>query len=286
MLEQALPGVLPPVVFSLFFLAMAWRPWKRSGWPKGDWGSALGVALGYIVADELVRRTHQVWPDGGRMHPHIALFAAVFVIATARPKLATFRALLAVILTIAVSALILRTPLRDDRGHAMKVIAIASGAGLAMWSACSLAASRQGGARVPLMLWAAASGNAVVFLQNSSISMAQMSGALAACMGGFVLLGWWRPQIPAVRGAIPVYVLVMLGLMVVGRHYDKPWEESHWSFFLGACAVASPAVTLLPPIKKLKAWLGTLVGLMLTIALCVAAVALSDNKFDFSSLSS
>lgn len=284
MLEQALPGVLPPIVFSLVFLAIAWRPWKKAGWPKADWGSALGVALGYIVADELVRGTHKLWPSGGEMHPHIALLAAVFVVLTARPKLVTFRALLAVILTVAATALVLRTPLRDNREHAIKVIAIASAAGLAMWSACALAAARHGGARVPLMLWAAAAGNAVMFLQNTSISMSQMSGALAACMGGFVLLGWWRPHIPAIRGAIPVYVLVMLGLMIVGRHYDRPWEQSHWSFVLGACAVASPALTLLPPVKKLKPWQGTLVGLILTVVLCIAAIALSDNKFDFSTL--
>jgi hypothetical protein len=135
------------------------------------------------------------------------------------------------------------------------------------------------------MLWAAAAGNALVFLQNHSLSLAQMSGALAACMGGFVILGWWRPQLPAIRGAIPVYVLVMLGLLIVGRGFATGWDSTHWSYVLAAAAVASPVLTLIPPLKKLTPWTGTLIGFLLTLALCAAALALSDSKFDFSGLS-
>jgi hypothetical protein len=41
-------------------------------------------------------------------------------------------------------------------------------------------------------------------------------------------------------------------------------------------------LTLLPPIKRLKPWQGTLIGMLLTFALCIAGLALSANKFDFS----
>lgn len=280
--KQALLGVLPPVIITLILVVIAWRPWKKSGWPNGDWGSALGVAAGYATADILVRGWQGALPSGGDLHPHIAVLAAFFVMATSRPKLATFRSLLAIILTVGAAALVLRTSLADNRDVALKVLGISAGAGLVMWASCSTAAKCSGGARVPLMLWAAAAGNALIFLQNTSLSLAQMSGALAACMGVFVLLGWWRPLLPAVRGAIPVYVLVMLGLLIAGRGFAVEWRTTQWSFILAACAVASPLLTLFPPIKKLKPWQGTLVGMLLTVALCIAGLALSPNKFDFS----
>lgn len=287
--EQALKGVIPPVLLTLFFVLIAWRPWKRSGTPNGAWGSALGLAIGYAIADLLVRGTHtnlyHFFPrSGSNWHPYIAVATAALIAALSTYKKIGARLPVSILLTAIASTLYFRSMFVQDMAGTLPAIGIATAVGLILWMGVWSAAHKTTGARIPLMLWAAATGISLIFLQSHNLALAQMSGALAASMGVFVLLGWLRPSIPAVSAAIPVYILVMLGLLIVGRGFMKPWETSHWSFVFAAGAVASPGLTLLPPFRKLKPWLGTLAGVLIALAISAIGVALTPSGFDFSGL--
>src|SRR6516225_3165232 len=89
--KQALLGIVPPIIATLVFVLLAWRPWKK-GCPNGAWGSALGLAIGYAAADILIRSwpfdvKQDLLPAGGsRWHPHVALAAAVFVAALSKVR--------------------------------------------------------------------------------------------------------------------------------------------------------------------------------------------------------
>jgi len=281
--EAVLYGVLPPAVITLVFVIASWQPWKRTGAPAGAWGSALGIGIGYAVADILIRGWHGLLPPGGGlMHPHIALVTALVIAALTFRKSIGARLPISVILTAGASALVLRAGLTNDFGAAIPYVAAATAAGVVMWMCVWSAAHKVRGARIPLMLWAAATGSSLILLQSHNAALAQMSGALAASMGVFILLGWIRPQIPAVLGAIPVYLLVMLGLLIAGRGFIEPWQKTHWALVLAAVAVASPVVTALPLFRKLRPWAVTAAGVLLAFAISAAGLYLTHDGFDFS----
>ncbi len=281
--QALLYGVLPPAVITLVFILASWQPWKRSGTPNGAWGSALGTGIGFALADILIRGWHGLLPPGGgSLHPHVALITALIIAGLTYKKAIGARLPVSILLTAGTSCLFFRAALTADWRATWPYAAVATAVGLIQWTSIHTAAHKPQGARIPLMLWAAAVGNSLILLQSHNSALAQLSGALAASMGVFVLVGWLRPQIPAVSGAIPVYLQVMLGLLVVGRGFTDPWAKTDWSLAVAAAAVASPVLTLAPPIRKLKPWLGTVVSVLLTFAICAAGLYLTQDGFDFS----
>lgn len=285
--KQALLGVIPPIIATLIFILIAWRPWKKSAWPTGNWGSAFGIAIGYSISDLLLRGVHTEWRgilpvSGGNFHPHVALLTAIIVSLLSRYKKIGARMPSSIFLAAIACAAYLRTPLANDRDATIPIYLILTAICLAMWSCIRAASHLSKGARIPLVLWAAATGNALILLQSHNLALAQLSGALAASMGVFVLLGWLRPQLPAIHAAVPVYTLVMAGLLIAGRGFNTPWSRADRPFLFAALAVASPILTMLPPIRKLKPWLGTLIAIILTLTLCAVGLYLTDDGFDFS----
>jgi hypothetical protein len=281
--RQALQGLLPPLVITALLVVVAWRLWRRSGWPNGAWGSALGVGLGYAVSDVLLRGWE--WPvpaGGGRLHAAIAIVSATLTALLSLKANTRFPLPLMAILTAGASAAVLRTPLGDDARHAVAYVIGATLIGLVVWLGVSRALREGTGARVALGLWGAGAGASVVLLQSGNLALAQLSGALAASMGTVVVAGWVRPQVPAVNAAAPVFTTVLLGLFIAGRGFAKPWSPTDWSFILSAAAVASPVVSTLPPLKSLRPWVTTGLTLLASLGLCAAGVALSENGFDFS----
>lgn len=286
--KQALFATIPPIVSTLVFILIAWRPWKREGCPNGAWGSALGLAIGYAAADIRIRS----WPfdfnqdllpaGGGRWHPHIALVTALIVVGLTRYKKIGARLPVSVVLTAGAVALYLRVAMADDAKATLPALGIFTAIGLVLWS-CIWAAAKNGkGARLPLMLWAAAAGASLILLQSGNAALAMLSGALAASMGVFAVFGWIRPSLPMVTGALPVYTLVMLGLLIVGRGFAQPYQKSDHPIILAAMAVASPVLMMVPPLRKLKPAVGTLVGMILTGAIAAVGLYLTPDGFDFS----
>lgn len=285
--KQALiQGIIIPAVITLFFVVVSWRPWKRDGAATGAWGSALGIAIGYAAADFIIRGWHGsllgIFPKAGsNYHPYVALCAGILIAALTFWKKIGARLPVSILLTSGACLLYYRSFLFGDLQGTLPVLGISVAAGLLMWLCVWTPAFKARGARIPLMLWAAAVGNALILAQSGVASLAQMSGALAAAMGVFVLLGWIRPGIPAVTGALPVYTLVMLGLLIHARDFG-PLKKTDFALMVAALAVCSPALTLLPPMKKLKPWACTAVGLALTCVVCAVGLWLTPDGFDFS----
>ncbi len=134
------------------------------------------------------------------------------------------------------------------------------------------------GVRVPLTWWVACVGTAVVFVQSSEVVYAQLTGAMAAVMGAFVVIGAWRRQFEIVRGVAPVFAVLFVGVVLVSTGMDGK------SAILVLLAASAPALGLAPFTQKLKPWMTTVLSMLLAAVLCVAAVWFSPQGFNFSSI--
>jgi hypothetical protein len=218
---------------------------------------------------------------GGRLHALIAIGAALLTALIPRNLRTPARFAVVASLLAGASALVLRTPLKDDGVAALPLLLSAIAIGLAMWLCIDLATRSSNGPRVALGLWGAASGSSAVLLQSGNLALAQLSGALAASLGVFVLALWWRPQAPMLLGATPVFVAVFLTLLIAGRGFASSWKPTDWSFVLAAAAAASPIAFALPFLRSQRPWVLGLLTVLLSLGLCAAGIAMSAHGFDF-----
>jgi hypothetical protein len=115
-------------------------------------------------------------------------------------------------------------------------------------------------------------------MQSSEVAYAQLMGAMAAVMGGFVVIGAWRRQLEIMRGVAPVFAVLFVGLVLVSNGMDGK------SAILVLLAASTPALGLAAFTQKLRPWMTTVLGMLLAAVLCVAAVWFSPQGFNFSSI--
>jgi len=141
--------------------------------------------------------------------------------------------------------------------------------GLLFWTVLDLLAKRSTGAAWPLALGVVAVGSSVVLLYAGSLKLAQLAGALAACLGVATLIGWWRPLLSLARGAVPVVAVLLSGLWLAGYFYAEALASS-----VGLLALAPLAVcfTATEAWQRLPNWLRNLLflaALLVPVALAV-----------------
>lgn len=278
--NDILRALVPAMVITLVVLAWAWRPW-RGGSPRwGGAGSALAVGVSLALAVGLYTRS---WPGRPPENPDrwlgvVALIGAAWSLLANRVRRRTVRtAAAAFCVALAVGLLLwfeLASPERRLGGLAR--LAAYTAVGTALVTELRGLAERRPGARVPLVLWAAATGLSLVMLQSGVMSSAIPAAALAVVMGWFVLLGWWRPKLGAAAPAAPVAVLYLLGVYV-GAHYYAPV----WSFVAILGAVGACWLGEVGPPRRLPAWTATLLAFAVAGACVAVAIGLTPGGFDF-----
>lgn len=262
MAKLVLLGLVLPVVVCAAALIGAWRPW-RPGAPiaGGLWAGAVALGAGFVPAFLAA----DPWPD---LPPHVTWhwIAWLAVVAAAvgaadglhrwplRVRLSAGLALAAGCGWLLVGDWV--THAWAWRGATAVVIAV-------LLATLNASAGRHQGASVPLSMCLAALGASIVLVLSGNAKLAQLVGALAACLGAAVVLAWWRPEVSLARGGVQVVAVLLPGLVLSG--YFLSWSEiAPWVFVLAAIAPALLWVSGSIPLDRLPPWQATAVRVAVT----------------------
>ena len=284
-MQTPLLAVVPAFLIAAAVLVALTRPWlKGAAMMRPAWGGALALALAFITADCLIWHSRpMLWSVEEQRRLWIVAVGAVVAAAlnaVLKDKVvSTWRA------WVAGAVLMLPLVWSDaTRAGAYPPFAVRwllyAGAAAILWAENAAAAKRVPGIRVPLVLTIAAAGAGLTIIQSSSASIGFMAIGLASATGAFIALAIWRPSIPAIVGAMPVFAALFAGLFV-GALYGGV-DIRLWSFIFAICASATPAIGGRGPLAKVKPWMATLVCVILTCALIALAIWNTPKGFDFS----
>ncbi|MHC4416480.1 MAG: hypothetical protein ACYS0G_14505 [Planctomycetota bacterium] len=263
LLETLFLGVVVPAVVCGAFVIAARRPWRRKAPPAdGRWGSAAGLGAAFLLAFFALEGRpglppHESWQWLAYLVP-----AAVAVGIVEAAALWPVAVRWSVRLALAAAAGWLLVGDWVERYWLWRLVG--GGAVLALLAGLDCSAERAPGPSLPLSWCVAAAGAGALLLESQNAKLAQLSGALAASLGVMVALAWWRPAASPGRGAIPVFAVLLPGLLLSG-YFLTFSEIPGWVFVLAAAA-------------PLAVWSGRLLGSDrlrpgLAGALRVAAVA-------------
>jgi hypothetical protein len=91
------------------------------------------------------------------------------------------------------------------------------------WQSADALARKLPGPAVPAMLWVVATATAVSAVLSHSAKIAQLDGALAACLGACVVVALWNPLLSAAGGAVAIAMTVLGVSWLNAVHYaDLP----------------------------------------------------------------
>ena len=266
MLELVVLGVVLPVMVCAAFLVGAWQPWRGEAGPPrggGGWGGALGFGAAFGMACWSVDAwsglpPHETW----HWIAYLAVAAAVVGVVDAMrrwPEAARWSIHLG--LACASGWLLVGDWMEQPWLWRPVTAAVI----LLVYAVLDASAKRVGGASIPLCLCVAAIGASVVLVTLYNLKLAQLAGALAACLGLSALLAWWRPAFSLARGAVTVIAVVLPGLLLSGK-YAAPGGTPGWTFVLAAVAPSALLIDRAPGVSGL--------GPRLAGAVRVAAVSI------------
>lgn len=145
----------------------------------------------------------------------------------------------------------------------------------ALWTSLERLARRRPGPSLPLALWAACAGTAVVLLENRSALQAQLAGALAAAPGAAVVVSFLVRGAHLATGAIAILALVVSALLRQASIYDLPTEC--WA--LVAVAFAAPWLGEIPALRRRSPVLAGVVAFLgAVVATAIAAWIVHDLR--------
>lgn len=116
----------------------------------------------------------------------------------------------------------------------------------ALWSSLERLARRRPGPSLPLALWAACAGTAVVLLENRSALQAQLAGSLAAALGAAVVVTFLVRGSHLSTGAIAILAIVVSALLRQATIYDLP--TPCWALL--AVAFAAPWIGEIKALRR------------------------------------
>lgn len=280
----AVLGVAVPVAISSVALVVSWRPW-RLGAARGNWGSIVGVGVGFAAGAVAVQGYKGVLPVPSVTDylPHLAAIVVLAGLLAGRCKGAGARALIGIVACAAGTALATRIRPTAQLQPALLVTGVLAVGMMALWGALSLASRASGGARTPLALIVGLSATSIAMIQSQTASLAQVCGCLAAALGPVMVLAFWRPGWNVWRClALPVAVI---GAGLIGAWRLTTFDVSPWSHASALGALLSPALGALPLVRRGRPWIGAVLVLIVAAALGVLAIRLAPSGFDFSGLS-
>jgi hypothetical protein len=273
-IKTALLGIVPPVVIALVVLLAAWRPWSKRAVPArwGATGSALALALAYAITETLVAGHWPGFPASERHRwlPYVGLAAAAGSIASQFVSWG-----LAWLVTVAAFVFLRWSQISSKDLFLSGALWAVLASGISGGMIGDTSRIGRCGPRFALTWMVAAIGASVAFVQASEAFFAQMAGVLAAVMGVFAVVAFWRPKLELMPGVAPVFAALYLGLaLVIGTTVESKG--------LVMLAGLSPAFAGTPIAARLPPWLTTVLCMLIAAALGVAAVWQSPNGFNFS----
>lgn len=214
-------SVALPLLVALALLALI-ALLRRAGLPERVLPvlRAAALAAGFLTGLRLVHGPVALPPADAVSW--LVWLVPLALVAFALDELAEFpgwgRRGLRVALVVLSGALIFGALLRRDfAGNAASV-----GVGLVMWfAAWSYLEHRPQSRMAALALALVAAGNAIVAAATGSVLLGQVSGALAASLGAWLICHGWRADARLGRSGVAVAVVALGVLMLAGRVYAE-----------------------------------------------------------------
>ena len=278
-----LVGVVLPVIVCAAVLIGAWRPWRPDA-PIGgrQWAGAVALGLAFVPAFLAVERWPGV-PPPVTWH-WLAWLVPVAAIAGIADALVRWPTPLRLLGAVTLAAVCGRALVGEWVVHAWPWRAVTAAVIAAVAVSVNTAAERRPGALVPLSLCVAALGASVVLIGSGSAKLAQLAGALSACLGVAVVLAWWRPTVSLSRGGVAVVAVLLPGLVLSG-YFSSYSEIPPWVYVLAAVAPACVWPATLIRLERFRAWQATAIRVAVTslpvaITVTVAVLALIRRETD------
>lgn len=216
LLETVVWPLLAVATLFVLGLLLQWRHVHR--WAVRAW-SDLAIGAGFLIAYGLIYRGFS-FPPAQVLDWLPLLVVAVWIAFAVGSNRAPWRLWLQGLLALAASGLLL-APILNQVGfvRGMMILLPAFALWFATWAYTGRNAWQEVSGGTPLLV--AAVGHAVVAALGGSVLLGQLSGALAVCLGTWLIL----TRLPACRLAgrfgRGMAVLILGSLMLIGRYYAE-----------------------------------------------------------------
>lgn len=272
-IEDIAAGVIAPLLVSSFILAVWCRFHKRKAPLRPAVAVSLGV--GFSAAFALLPWAPLLPQEHWQWLPYLSLVAMIVGAASVADGIGWLERFALNLVVAAVTAWFLVPEWKSIESirhwHLLVV-----GAGVVFLCAAidPLARNRPGPA-LPLTFFATNLAGSVVVLSSGSLKFAQLGGAVVFSLLGCMLVAFiWRRKV-SFRGAVPVYVVLLGGLMYIGRIHSYS-EVPLASYVLVAVAPLGLWVTAVGPLtRRPKVWriVTRVTSVLLPLAIAVGLAA-------------
>lgn len=237
-------GVLVPAVVAGAVL-LFWARGKGEERPARTFIGALAFGIGYLVAYRFIYGLPNMPGANVQLTPHewLAWFVLGAILLAPVRDVASLARWSNPLYVALFAVLTFRFPLANVLASDFAGLAIRFGLTLVMymaWNASDKLAERLRGPALPTAWMVAGTGIALSALFARTALMAQLAGALTACLGAAAVVGWIDRGARFPSGAVAIAWIVFAGVLVTAGIYD-----------LEKTAIALLVVALLAP------WLAT-----------------------------
>jgi hypothetical protein len=260
-------GVLLPALAAGLVLAAGWRL-RRPEAPEvdGRWCGGLAMAAALIAAQLGISGVPRlpggdITPTGLDWLAWSVLLAALML--PAEPQLGRRWALLRGVLAITTVELVLRNQL-SRWGEGLEAAAWPVGLSallLVEWGALGRLAR---GPRLqgPLVIWLLAAHLGALAALTGSVTLGQLSGAVAAGAGAALVASWWRPRVRLDGTGVGVAAIALFGLALNAHFFSYTTGQD---ILLVAAAPLLGLLAELPPLRRRTPWAQTLTTALLVV---------------------
>lgn len=116
------------------------------------------------------------------------------------------------------------------------------------WRSLDALARREPGPAIPVVLWVVVTATSVAALVSHSAKIAQLSGALAACLGACIVVALWNRFLSAAGG------VVAIAMTVLGVAWLNAVHFSDLAPGAALCLIAAAFTPWLARTKRVQAW--------------------------------
>jgi len=263
--EELLWNIGLPALVCGTILVAVFRPLRNSGGAGSSWAGANALAAGFVTAYLVAHNWQLALPPRHAWEwlVYLAAAAAIAVAYGAGTGGWTTWGLAA-----GLSAYLLVGP-RVDQFWAWR--GLTAGMMVASMAALSRLQGRANSAVFAVTLSLVAAACWIILRESRNEVMAQMAGALSACLAVAALLAWWRPSVSLGAGGVLVAGILLPGLMMSA--YFQGGRVPDWCLVLAAGAPAAYWLAELQATQRFVSQRPLLMRVGAILAAAVVAVA-------------
>jgi hypothetical protein len=268
--EVLIWGIGLPAVCCAALLLVVLRPWQGAPGGAAGWAAANALAAGFVVS-YLVIRDWEIDLPPKRPWEWLAYLVVLIAIVLGYGLSVGGRGKSAWTGWIFASGLCayLIVGTRVDQFWAWRIVTAAMM--VASMSGLDRLREQTDNGVFPLSIGLAAVGACLVLMESRNEALAQMAGALAACLGVIAIMSWWQSSITLGAGGVLVVGMLLPGLAMSG--YFAGAKLPVWCFLLAALAPAAFWLTEVPGAPSFMTQKPTEYGIGAVVATAAAAVA-------------